>query len=171
MILTDRRTEVTFRVADEHGQSTREFVGLLFASDKARWTEGSRYVRPLVPRPDPSPGTAPAGGSFGAATGGVVSGVVAVSGGATSTSTVVSSSQFVVPGATGGPPTRPDTITGLPPGDYFAVAVDDMEPDVLRDPELLDRLSRAATRVSLGEGATIDVSPHRIKLSDLLSDR
>src|SRR5205814_316125 len=30
VILTDRRSEVTLQVADDHGQPTREFVGLLF---------------------------------------------------------------------------------------------------------------------------------------------
>ena len=56
-------------------------------------------------------------------------------------------------------------------GDYFAIAVDDMEPNMLRDPDALERLSRGATRVSLTEGAKIDVSLRRIKLSDLVADR
>jgi hypothetical protein len=44
------------------------------------------------------------------------------------------------------------TITGLPPGNYLAAAVSELEPTEERDPELLERLERAATRVILGEG-------------------
>lgn len=142
VILTDKRNEVTFQVADEHGQRTREYVGVLFAADKSRWTEGSRYVRPIVPRPD-----SPSGLTF------------------------VNSGRNVGPGVVEALPSRPDTIAGLPPADYFAIAVDDMEANMLRDPDALERLSRGATRVTLTEGAKIDVTLRRIKLSDLVAER
>ena len=75
-----------------------------------------------------------------------------------------------MPGAVGGPG-RPDTISGLPPGEYFAVAVDDMDPDVMRDPDVLEKLSRGAARVSLSESVKADVTLRRVKLSDLLAER
>jgi len=149
--LTDKRTEVTMQVADERGQPTREYVGLLFSVDKARWTVGSRYIRPLVPRPDPPAGSVGAAGapSAGFSAGGVTS----------------------TPGSSGGPPPRPDTIAGLPPGEYFAVAVDDLDSELMRDGDVLERLSRGARRVTLSEDAKIDVSLRRVKLSDLIADR
>ncbi len=59
---------------------------------------------------------------------------------------------------------RPDQagrfkIRGLPPGDYFAVAVDDLEPGASGDPEYLDKVRGKATSFSLGdgEGRTLDL--------------
>ena len=75
------------------------------------------------------------------------------------------------PGSSGGPPPRPDTIAGLPPGEYFAVAVDDLDSELMRDGDVLERLSRGARRVTLSEDAKIDVSLRRVKLSDLIADR
>jgi len=45
-------------------------------------------------------------------------------------------------------------ITGLPPGDYLAIAVDYVEQGEWRDPEWLARAARSATRFTLDEGAT-----------------
>ena len=70
-----------------------------------------------------------------------------------------------------GTPSAPDTIIGVPPGDYFAIAVDDMEPDMVRDPDSLERLARGATRVTLTEGAKIDLSLRRMKLADFVAER
>jgi len=52
---------------------------------------------------------------------------------------------------------KPDgrfTITGLVPGDYYAVAVDSIDPTETGDPEFLDRAASRATRFSLGDGET-----------------
>jgi carboxypeptidase family protein len=43
-------------------------------------------------------------------------------------------------------------IGGLPPGEYFAYAIDFIEPGQERDPEFLDRIQARATRFALGEG-------------------
>jgi hypothetical protein len=45
-------------------------------------------------------------------------------------------------------------IGGLPSGEYFAYAVDFLEPGQERDPDFLDRIQTLATRFSLGEGET-----------------
>jgi protocatechuate 3,4-dioxygenase beta subunit len=54
---------------------------------------------------------------------------------------------------------RPDQdgrfkITGLPPGDYSAVALDYLEPGAQTDPEFLDRLKPKSTPFSINEGET-----------------
>lgn len=54
---------------------------------------------------------------------------------------------------------RPDRsgqfrLRGLPPGDYYVVAVDDVESGEWFDPAFLDGIRRHATSVSLGEGET-----------------
>jgi len=54
---------------------------------------------------------------------------------------------------------RPDQdgrfkISGLPPGEYFLVAVDSLEPGEATDPEFLERVHTKATRFSLVEGET-----------------
>jgi hypothetical protein len=52
---------------------------------------------------------------------------------------------------------RPDQdgrfkISGLPAGDYLAVAVDFIEPGQANDPEFLDRMQNRGTSLTLGEG-------------------
>ena len=54
---------------------------------------------------------------------------------------------------------RPDQqgqfkVTGLPPGDYLAVAVEYVEQGAWRDPEWLTRASKTATKFTLDEGNT-----------------
>ena len=58
---------------------------------------------------------------------------------------------------------RPDQdgkvqIRALPPGEYFAVAVDYVEDGMWNDPEYLDSLRRYAQRVALGETDTLAVT-------------
>jgi hypothetical protein len=55
--------------------------------------------------------------------------------------------------------TRPDQegrfqMKNLPPGGYYAIAVDYLAQGEWNDPEVLDRLKATATRFSLGEGET-----------------
>jgi hypothetical protein len=58
------------------------------------------------------------------------------------------------------------TLTGLPPGEYFVVAVDAAFGGAWRDPEWLDAASRVATRVTLkwDEPVTIDLSRSRVQV-------
>jgi hypothetical protein len=63
------------------------------------------------------------------------------------------------------PAARSERITGLAAGDYYAVAVDDIEAESVRDPELLERLSRDAVRVTLGYGVRAEVNVRRMRLA------
>ena len=54
---------------------------------------------------------------------------------------------------------RPDQdgrfkITGLPAGQYYAIALDYVEPGDATDPEFLDRMLQKAVRFSLNDGET-----------------
>lgn len=60
-------------------------------------------------------------------------------------------------------PARRQVVGGLPAGDYFAIAVDDLEIDGFRDPPVLEQLSRRATRVTIADGARAEVTLPRIK--------
>jgi hypothetical protein len=55
--------------------------------------------------------------------------------------------------------TRPDQdgrfkVSGLPPGEYLAVALDSVDPADATDPEFLDRVEARGERFALGEGET-----------------
>jgi len=57
-----------------------------------------------------------------------------------------------------------DTIDGLPPGDYYVVAVSDLESDALGNPgDIFEELSRRATRVTLADDAKLNVSLRLVK--------
>lgn len=58
------------------------------------------------------------------------------------------------------------TLTGLPPGEYFVVAVDAASGGEWRDPAWLDAASRVATRVTLkwDEPVTADLSLSRVQV-------
>ena len=58
------------------------------------------------------------------------------------------------------------TLTGLPPGEYFVVAVDAASGGEWRDPTWLDAASRVATRVTLrwDEPVTADLSLSRVQV-------
>ena len=51
LVLSDQSTRLTLDVTDDHGLPTREYVAVVFARDRTKWTENSRYVRIQVPPP------------------------------------------------------------------------------------------------------------------------
>jgi hypothetical protein len=64
--------------------------------------------------------------------------------------------------------TRPDQegrfrVRNMPPGGYYAIAIDYVESGAWSDPELLDRLKSKAKRITLAEGETETLE---LKLSD-----
>jgi hypothetical protein len=167
VILTDKRTELTLHVADEHGTPTREYAAILFSTDKTRWTEGSRYLRTYTPPSEQmlsmiSSGSGPSGTTYtttvvnGVVVGGFVGGITGNGGSAFATSV----GPLAAPGGTN---PRKEQITNMPAGDYFIVALDDIDVDSTRDPETLEQLSRGATRVRLAEGTPADVNLRRVQ--------
>lgn len=61
-------------------------------------------------------------------------------------------------------PSTRDTITAMPAGEYYAIALDDLETDGFREPDLLRQLARGATRVKLVEGASAEITLRRISI-------
>jgi len=141
LIFTDKRTELTFQVSDERGQLTRDYVAIVFPVEKARWTEGFRYVRTYAP---------------------------------------VSQEVWALRMASMGsaanalPPTAleqmgRELLLGLPAGDYYVVAVDDIEAEASRDPRVLEQLMSSATRVTVSDDAPNQMVLRRLKLSDVVT--
>ena len=136
IIVTDRRSSLTFQVADENGQTTHEYVAVVFPVDKERWTNGARtYTPPALPNAD----------ALRAITS--------------------------LPGPVAAAMARPQALPGVRSGDYYVVAVDDLEWDDVRDPAVLDRLRAGATRVTLSEGAALDVSLRRLSFAELMREK
>ena len=131
-VFTDRRTSVTFHVAGERGQATREYVALMFPVTRERVEPSS--VRTLVPPPDE----------------------------------LLAAAAALTPGRARSE-VRRETMPGLRPGEYYAVAIDDISTEDVRDPSVLARLVPAATRVTVGEGADVQVVLRRQVLADILN--
>jgi hypothetical protein len=137
VVVTDRRTELSFRVADETGQATRDYVIVVYPVEKAQWRTARIFVGP-----PPISMTASAGRG----------------------------QTVTVPGAGIVPPRR-EALNGLRPGEYYVIAVDDLEPDDYRDPAVLERLRSSATRVTVPDGATVDVPLRRSNFAALVTTR
>jgi Carboxypeptidase regulatory-like domain len=137
VIVTDKRSNLVFRVSDENGQATRDYVVVVYPVDKPRWVTGSRvFTGPsdltlAMMRPAEAANT---------------------------------------PGAPVAPPRR-EAMSGLPPGDYYVVAVDDLEPEDPRDPVVLERLRSISARVTLSEGADTEVPLRRVSFAEAMSRR
>ena len=99
VILTNRVTSITGRVTDEKANPVTEYSVLVFAADRSKWTDRSRFIALGRPTQD---------GTF--------------------------------------------RIAGLPPDDYFAIALPAVQGSQWQDPEFLRTLEEAATRLLLGEG-------------------
>ena len=72
------------------------------------------------------------------------------------------------PSGTGGEPGRSLRFIGLPAGDYYLIAVDDIEYSATRDPAVLEKLALKATRVAIRERDLIEVPLERYLLSDVI---
>lgn len=102
--LTNRLTTLSGVVTNNRGEASKDYVAIVFAQDKDKWTAATRYQG--AGRPDQD-------GRF--------------------------------------------KIVGLPPGDYYIVAVDRIEPGQSGDPEFLETIRSKATPLSLFEGETKSV--------------
>ena len=140
VVFTDKRTELTFQVSDDRGQLTREYVSIVFPVDKARWTQGNRFPRTYSPPSQELLASRMAVGSSNAA----------------------------VPPQSLLDQMRRETMSALPAGDYYVIAVDDIEGDASRDPRILEQLMSSATRVTVSEEAPSQATLRRFKLSEIV---
>jgi hypothetical protein len=98
--MTNRLTTVSGGVADGRGTAVKDYVVVLFAQDRARWTAPvNRYSTLSRPGDD---------GRF--------------------------------------------KTSALPPGQYYAIALDRVDPMGWQDPDFLEGLSRQASSFTLGQG-------------------
>lgn len=133
VIVTDKRSSLSFRVSDDSGQATSDYVVVVFPVEKARWQSARIFMAP--PPAMTAAGHVPA--------------------------TAVATWSVGMP-----MPPRRDVMGGLRPGEYYAVAVDDMEQEEYRDPAVLDRLRSRAVRVTIPEGSTVDVPLRRVRFAN-----
>jgi hypothetical protein len=99
--LTTQTAEVTGVVTDDRGHPAADCTVIVFAQDRERWTEASRYIA-----------------------------------------------------ASGADQHGRFKVRTLPPGEYYAVALDSIEPGEFADPDLLERVRTRATAFSMSEGET-----------------
>ena len=99
VFLTNRVTSIAGRVTDDKANPVSDYSVLVFAADRAKWTDRSRFVALGRPSQD---------GSF--------------------------------------------KISGLPPEDYFAIALPAVQGTQWQDPDFLKSIEEKATRFLLGDG-------------------
>lgn len=62
----------------------------------------------------------------------------------------------------------PDRLNDLPRGEYFAVALDDLPAETVRNPETLAQLAKSATRLTVTAGANGSVTLARLSFADAM---
>jgi hypothetical protein len=62
----------------------------------------------------------------------------------------------------------PEAFHGVPAGDYFVIAVDDISREETWDPAILDRFVQSAERVTLSDGVPVQLSLRRFTRADLV---
>jgi hypothetical protein len=143
IIVTDRPLQASVRVTDEAGQPTREYVALVFPTNKERWSQFPPYVRTIAPAPLPPFAKPP----------------VLPGSGMTQTNGVpLPKANF----------DGVDAVFGLTAGEYYAIAVDDIDQEDAMDPEILERLTSSAVRFTLSYEAPVEIPLRRLKLADVV---
>jgi hypothetical protein len=142
LVFTDRRTELTLEVTGDDGAATRDYVALIFPTEKERWSQLSRYLRTWVSF---SPQTMPILGRGG--------------------TPIPGTGRVETPGAA---QPRRDVIVGLPLGEYYAIALDDIAGEESRDLAVLEKLIPSASRISLTDVGSTEIALRVVKLSDII---
>jgi hypothetical protein len=139
LIVTDKRPMAEFRVVDDAGQPATDYAVVVFPADKERWSQLQRLVRTMASPP-------PRSELVGARPPGVNAGVTAA----------------VMP-------SQPQTtrLTNIALGDYYAIAVDDMDPEDTQDPAVLEKLISSAVRFTMTE-APVEVPLRKITFAEIV---
>ncbi len=139
IIVTDLRPSVEFRVNDDTGELSREFVVLVFPADKSRWTQ--RFVRTFAV-------SLPAEG------------------------TAMTLPPGAVSAANAGPRPLPRAgmvrMSPLALGEYYAVAVDDVEQEDLSDVGLIEKLITSGVRFTVSAETPLEVPLRRVQLANFV---
>jgi hypothetical protein len=146
IVMTDQRAQVRFHVTDSRGTPTQEYAGIVFAVDRSKWRDRARrYITWSVP-----------GSELAVET----SGGAVHRGGPSVWASVFQAlrSLLRIPKHEGG-----DVIGGIPAGDYYVIAVEDVAYEDLSNPRFLEQLSRVARRIRVSPGALVDVNLRRIR--------
>ena len=140
IVVTDKRISADFKVIDETGQPSRDFVLIVFPADKEKWNQLSRYVRTVPMRSDARPP-------------------------ALLPPTQVRAANL------GGPPMPRDNVVrvpSLPPGEYYAIAVDDIDPEDVSDPGVIEKLTQVSVRFTASDDAPVEAPLRRVVLADII---
>ncbi len=151
IVVTDKRTQMDLRVSGDDGQLTREYVALVFPLDKTKWTGPIRPVRTYAPPSMTAMGTGPTARTATTTTAAPIGSVVGA--------TLPSSMNMAG---------LQERITGLPAGEYYVIAIDDIEAEDTLDPAVLERLTSSAIRVTLTDEAPMEVPLRRFNLADVV---
>lgn len=142
IVVTDLRPSVEFRVTDDTGQLSSEFVVLVFPAEKSKWNEQiGRFVRTFAMSAGPE--------TTGA---GIPPGTVSASG--------ISMQGRRQPGIA--------RMSPLPVGEYYAVAVDDIEREDLQDASLFEKLVPSSVRFTLSAETPLEIPLRRIPLGSVV---
>jgi hypothetical protein len=151
IIVTDKRTQIDLRVSGDDGQPTREYVALVFSLDKTRWTGPTRQMRTYAP---PSFPAADNGPNARTATTSIAVPIGSVVGATLPNSMNMAGVQ--------------ERITGLAAGEYYVIALDDIETEDTLDPAVLERLTSSAIRVTLTDEGPIEVPLRRFNFAEVM---
>ena len=138
VVVSDKRSQLDLVVSGDDGQATSEYVALAFPTDKQKWTFPSRQIRTLSPMP------------------------------ATVAAAMRASMPASGPGAANLSNLQQQRIAGLPPGEYYIIAIDDIEFDDSQDPSVLEKLATNALRVTVNDDAPIEVPLRRFSFAEVM---
>ena len=159
VVVTDKRTQMDLLVSGDDGQPTRDYVALAFPLDKAKWNPQLRRVRTYTPPPPPTQTPSRVSSPPGTVVGATLTPIGPESGGIVSRSMVGPMNMMM---------SQQERIAGLPPGEYYVIAIDDIEGEDSQDPAVLERLTSSAIRVVLTDDAPIEVPLRRFNLADVV---
>jgi carboxypeptidase family protein len=157
IVVTDKRTQVEVRVADESGQPTRDYVVLMFPADKERWTQLPRYVRTF--------------GSQASQAGMMTMTTMMMMPSGSMTGSIPRPAPGSLQATIANRPPRADNVArmmNVAAGEYYAIALDDMDPEDSTDPAVLEKLIPAAVKVNVTMDAPAEIHLRRTPLADII---